>query len=155
MKPIYIDTHIEKIYVHTVGNKSAGEGIVFSSGETILSNQIKSVLMHFFINAFKSEENYNLYHESDLNLNEIYVFASIIFENPNRMTDISIAIAKHLYNKSTHPKIKGGEFYVVYFKDCVVDNKKVDAIGLFKSENKETFLRVYTAIGERCQGSYC
>ena len=54
MKPIYIDTHIERIYVHTVGNKSAEEGIIFSSSETILSNQIKSVLMQYFINAFKS-----------------------------------------------------------------------------------------------------
>jgi hypothetical protein len=143
MKPIYIDTYIEKICVHTVGNKSADEGISFSFNETILSNQIKSLLILYFINAFKSDENYNLYHESDLNLNEIYVYASIIFENPNRLTDISIAIAKHLYNKSTHPKIKGGEFYVVYFKDCIVDDNKVDAIGLFKSENKDTFLRVY------------
>ena len=24
-------------------------------------------------------------------------------------------LAKHLYEKSVHPKIKGGEFYVVYF----------------------------------------
>lgn len=143
MKPIYIDTHIERIYVHTVGNKSADEGIIFSSSETILSNQIKSVLIQYFINAFKSEENYNLYHESDLNLNDIYVYASLIFENPNRMKDLSIIIAKHLYNKSTHPKIKGGEFYAVYFKDCVVDDNKVDAIGLFKSENKDTFLKVY------------
>ena len=143
MKPIYIDTYIEKICVHTVGNKSADEGISFSFSETILSNQIKSLLILYFINAFKSDENYNLYHESDLNLNEIYVYASIIFENPNRLTDISIAIAKHLYNKSTHPKIKGGEFYVVYFKDCIVDDSKVDAIGLFKSENKDTFLKVY------------
>jgi hypothetical protein len=41
-----------------------------------------------------------------------------------------------------HPKIKGGEFYTVYFKNCVLDGDIVDAVGLFKSENKETYLEV-------------
>lgn len=143
MNIIYIDSHIERICIHNVGNKSSDEGIHFSSGEAIFSNQIKSVLMHYFLNAFKSEEYYNLYHEGDLNLNEIYVYASMLFENPNKITDLSISIAKHLYNKSTHPQIKGGEFYLVYFKDCFVNDKKADAIGLFKSENKDTFLKIY------------
>jgi hypothetical protein len=48
-----------------------------------------------------------------------------------------------LYEQSTHPKIKGGEFYTVYFKDCIIDGETVDAVGLFKSENKDTFLKVY------------
>jgi hypothetical protein len=41
-----------------------------------------------------------------------------------------------------HPKIKAGELYVVYFQNCIVDGKNVDAIGIFKSENKDTFLKV-------------
>ena len=95
MKIIYIDSYIEKMCIHNVGNKNSDEGINFSSGEAVLSNQIKSVLMHYFINAFKSEEYYNLHHESDLNLNEIYVYASMIFENPNKTIDVSVPIAKH------------------------------------------------------------
>ncbi|MBR3572629.1 MAG: nucleoid-associated protein, partial [Bacteroidales bacterium] len=54
----------------------------------------------------------------------------------------SVNLAKHLYEQSSHPKIKGGEFYTVYFRDCIVDGDTVDAVGLFKSENKDTFLRV-------------
>lgn len=49
-----------------------------------------------------------------------------------------------MYKKSTHPQIKGGEFYTVYFKDCILEGEIVDAIGLFKSENKDTFLKVST-----------
>ena len=51
-------------------------------------------------------------------------------------------LAKHLYEQSTHPKIKGGEFYTVYFKDCLLGGETMDAVGLFKSENKDTFLKV-------------
>lgn len=83
------------------------------------------------------------YHEADLNLNEVYTYASKIFENPKTLGEQSVNLAKHLYEHSNHPKIKGGEFYVVYFKECVIDGKAVDAIGLFKSENKDTFLKVY------------
>lgn len=38
--------------------------------------------------------------------------------------------------------IKGGEFYVVYFKNCILKGETLDAIGLFKSENKDTFLEI-------------
>ena len=52
-------------------------------------------------------------------------------------------LAAHLYEKSVYPKIKTGEFYVIYFKDCILDEHTADAIGLFKSENKETFLKIF------------
>ena len=31
---------------------------------------------------------------------------------------------------------------MAYMKNCILDNKEVDVIGLFKSENKDTFLKV-------------
>ena len=58
------------------------------------------------------------------------------------MHEQSTHLAKHLYNQSVHPKIKNGEFYVVYFKDCILNEETLDAIGLFKSENKDTFLEI-------------
>lgn len=72
----------------------------------------------------------------------MYTYSKELFDKPEKIVDISQKIAKHLYVHSTHPKIKGGEFYTVYFKDCIVDGETVDAIGLFKSENKDTFLKV-------------
>jgi hypothetical protein len=68
---------------------------------------------------------------------------SKIFDSPDQLFGQSVNLAKHLYEKSVHPKIKGGEFYTVYFKDCILDGITTDAIGLFKSENKDTFLKVY------------
>jgi hypothetical protein len=76
-------------------------------------------------------------------MNETFVCISKIFDNPDSLLEQSVHLAKHLYEQSTHPKIKGGEFYTVYFKNCIIDGKTVDAVGLFKSENKDTFLKVY------------
>lgn len=41
-----------------------------------------------------------------------------------------------------HPKVKGGELYICYFKDIILDDKLTDAIGIFKSENKDHYLKV-------------
>lgn len=76
-------------------------------------------------------------------MNEVFVCISKIFDNPKCLHEQSINLAKHLYEQSNHPKIKSGEFYVVYLKNCIIDNEIVDAVGLFKSENKDTFLKVY------------
>jgi hypothetical protein len=75
-------------------------------------------------------------------MNEVFVCAGKIFDNPETLLEQSVHLAKHLYEQSIHPKVKDGEFYTVYFNDCIIDGEMVDAIGLFKSENKDTFLKV-------------
>ena len=142
MRIIYLDTYISNICLHIVGNKIADEGLLFSILPTELNSNIKKILTIYFINSFTSEEYYQLYHESDLVLNEVYTYVSKIFDEPEQLYEQSVNLAKHLYEQSTHPKIKGGEFYTVYFKDCILDGETLDAVGLFKSENKDTFLKV-------------
>ena len=50
-------------------------------------------------------------------------------------------MARHLYNQSEHPKIQSGELYIAYFADCQLDDEITDAIGIFKSENKDIYLK--------------
>ncbi|HMR18867.1 MAG TPA: nucleoid-associated protein, partial [Sphingobacterium sp.] len=52
-------------------------------------------------------------------------------------------VAKHLYGISEHPKIKSGELYVVSLQNVQMEGEERNAIGVFKSENKETYLKVY------------
>lgn len=134
---------IQSIAVHNVGNKLNEEGIRFSKNELRTDESINNLLLTYFFSPFKSNEYYNLYHESDLKLNEVFSYVSDIFDNPHTLFDQSVNLAKHLYEQSVHPKVKGGELYVAYFRDCIVDGETVDAVGLFKSETKETFLKVY------------
>ena len=140
---IFDNTTIASIILHHTGNKHADEGIRFSKSELNTDKSIRDLLQTYFLSSFKSEEYYNLYHDSDLKLNEVFSFVSEIFDDPERLYDQSVNLAKHLYEQSTHPKIKSGEFYVVYFRDCIVEGETVDAVGLFKSETKDTFLKVF------------
>ena len=133
---------IINIALHLVGNKTNNENFVISKSIMMIDYEIKDLLLNYFLSSFTSEEYYQLYHESDLVLNEVYTYVSKIFDEPEQLYEQSVNLTKHLYEQSTHPKIKGGEFYTVYFKDCILDGETLDAVGLFKSENKDTFLKV-------------
>ena len=138
-------SEISQLIIHSVGNKTNDDICKFSKSSIAPSDEIKSLLLHYFVTPFKSEEYYNLYHETDLSLNEIYSFVSEIFQTPTSFFNQSINIVKHLYERSIHPKIKNGECYIVHFRNCRINNENVDAIGLFKSENKDTFLKVFSS----------
>lgn len=134
---------IQAIALHYVGNKLNQDGITFSDSLVSFDTEMKDVLMMYFLSPFKGLDFYNLTHETSLELNEVYSYVSTIFSNPDSILEQSENLAKHLYESSRHPKIKKGEFYTVYFKDCIVDGQTTDAIGIFKSENKDTFLKIY------------
>ncbi|RDC61794.1 nucleoid-associated protein [Adhaeribacter pallidiroseus] len=137
------EVKLEHIILHKVGNKSRDESIQFSKKPLDLDSTVKDLLQRYFLSPFKSEAYYNLYHESDINLNEVYNFVARIFDNPEAFLEQSENLARHLYEQSTHPNVKGGEFYVTYLHDLVLDGEALEAVGLFKSENRETYLKIY------------
>lgn len=125
-----------------VGNKEREEGVSFSKVE--LNFQIiEKDFIDMISKSFKLDNLCEFYFESTLELNPIYTFIRTIFKNPDRFIEQSNFIAKILYEKSSHPKIKAGELSIVYLTDCEIDNKKTDAIVLFKSENKQKAMKFY------------
>ncbi len=144
----YIKCNIKSLSIHKVGNKHEDELFQTSEKEVKLSDpNIRELLVKYFLSPFKSNERFNFYHDSDLKYNEVYGYISDIFDNPDTLLEKSVNLAQHLYEQSIHPKIKGGEFYTIYFEDYMMDGETVDAIGLFKSENKDTFLKVFPSEG--------
>jgi hypothetical protein len=135
--------NINKLIVHFIGNKNNGEGVRFSDTSTDFLD-IEEYIKQLVSNGFKSEETYQFYFQSNLDLNPMYKFIGSIFKDNETFVEQSQNAGRYLYDKSTHPQIKGGELCVVYFNDCQINNKSVDCIGLFKSENKETILKVNT-----------
>ena len=134
---------MHKLVLHKVGNKSMDEGVRIAKNLFNLKDDLKEILMSYFLSSFKFEDMYEFNHEADLSMNEVFNYCSNIFDNvEDNFYDQSINILQHLYDKSNHVKIKGGELYVAYFKDCIVEDEMVDAIGIFKAENKDTYLKL-------------
>ena len=135
------ESRIGALAVHIVGNKAKDEPLMVSPS---LSDQLSDAalmqtLLAYFMGGFKSEEYFNLYHDTDLTCNEVWNFTCKIFDDPESFYDHSVSLARHLYETGMHPQIKSGEFYVVYFTDCRFGGETVDAVGLFKSRRATRF----------------
>ena len=137
------NTHIENLSIHRVGNKSRNEALFLSEQPYGLNDEIMPLLKEYFFKPFRDkEENYFQFaHEVDLEYNDMYNFATEVFNNPSEIHNVSKKITKHLFEQSNHPHIKNGEVYVTYFTNVSIDNNVVDAIGVFKSEIKTDFLQ--------------
>jgi hypothetical protein len=139
----FADTVLSEAIVHKVGNKGREEDVRLSKAPIRLDDTVMELLKFYFLSPFKNNEYFHLYHETDINLNEVYSYVSAIFEDQGNLLEHSKNLALHLYEQSSHPKINEGEFYVVYLKDCMVDEVLTNAVGLFKSESRDTFLKVF------------
>lgn len=136
-------THIASLSIHRVGNKSRSEGILLSKEPYKMNDEIRPLMKEFFLKPFRDkEENYfQFVHEADLEFHELFNISSAIFDNPENIHEQSQKIAKHLFEQSLNAHIKSGEIYVAYLEGVQLDNQKVNAIGIFKSELKQDFLQ--------------
>lgn len=135
---------ISDIIIHYVGNRLNDDGCILSSQTIELDEILQSVLKEYFLNSFNGNELFHFFHSTDLSLNETYRYVKDIFTDNKSFVDKSKHLAQYLYECCNHNKIKAGEFYVVRFTDCLVNDQATDIIGLFKSENKDIFLNIYT-----------
>ncbi|HEX8515818.1 MAG TPA: nucleoid-associated protein [Bacteroidia bacterium] len=140
----HLNCNIEHLSVHRIGNKTNEEDLLLSDAPLeITDGDFKNLLVKFFLQSFSNPELFSFtFSNGDITLNPMFKFAEAVFENPKKFHTNSKYIAKQLYELSTHPQIKSGDLFVVYFTDILVDNIAVDGLGVFKSENKQSFLKV-------------
>ena len=134
---------IESLSLHRVGNKSKNEPMLLSSQPLDLNDELSGLLKEYFFKSFREkEENYFRFsHEADLEFNTVYESVKSIFEQPSQNHAASQKIAQVLHDLSNHPHIKNGEVYVAHFTEVLLDNEKMDAVGIFKSEIKQDFFQ--------------
>lgn len=133
---------IESLALHYVGNQANDEPFVLSKRAYTMTQDMNTLLTEYFVGAFKSEERYSFHDDLGLEYNRVYRLASDIFDNPTMLFDFSVDLATHLYENCQHPKIKGGDFIVAHITGLGMGRDIDEAVGLFKIENKETFLTV-------------
>jgi hypothetical protein len=141
----YFDAALTQISIHYSGNKLQDEVYRLSEKPLVMEDDtLSDLLMQYFLKPFeKGNEVYRLSHPSgNLELNELFHFSTNVFSVAENFHENSRQIVKHLYDVSGHPKIKSGEIYVVYFNDLQIEGQLHQAIGIFKSETKEAYLKV-------------
>ncbi len=142
------DANFLNLIIHHVGNKSQDEYFTLSEEEVDVKSDevLADLLMQYFMKpCAKANEVYRFYHPNDtLDLNEVFYFSRQYFKAELGFLEFSKSIAKFLYEVTEHPKIKSGELYVVALDNVQLEGEEHKAIGIFKSENKEAYLKVYS-----------
>ena len=139
---------ITRCVVHRVGNRLREEGCELSSTDVTGTADLHGTLLrHYLAPLAKGGEEFEFYHESDISLNAVRQFSARTFDNPDEFIPLSQSIARHLYAASNHPSIAGGEFIAILFQDIRINDEARYALGLYRIEQRETFLDV-----ERSEG---
>jgi 37-kD nucleoid-associated bacterial protein len=137
------NVNIKSAIVHKVGNPTRGEALQLSPNALTLNDPfVQKLLLKYFLGTINEHDLYSFTHLSDLHLNEMYTYITGIFKDKEDFIKLSNHISEFLYSKSTHVKVKEGEVCIVYLENVPFENEFVPAVGIFKSENKETFLKV-------------
>lgn len=133
-------SEIQNVVVHFVGNKVKEEELQLSNSPSGMDNPTLKVLWKYITSAFTAPDFFQFTHPVELEMNPVFKLAKKCFANPENFMEHSKSFAKLLYSVSNHPKVKSGEFFVIYFKRLGTSKIEADAIGLFKSEKKQPFL---------------
>lgn len=140
----YASAQLQQLAIHFIGNPTHDETLQLSQAPIPVDQEvIAPLLIKYFLSSFKSEEFYQFHHEANLSLNPLYTFSKDIFHQPDRFFDLTKNIAHHLFEVSSHPMVHSGELYIAHFTGIEIDGVERDMLGYFKSENKETFLKIY------------
>jgi len=139
----FFDAKLELLTIHRVGNKNREETCFQSDGLADLSEDLTQILLDYFcLPLMKVTEVNHFVHEVGLRFNEMNGIAKNIFNDKSTFLQNSVSILHHLFEQSEHPHIKTGDLFIVYFTDIYFQDDTVDAIGVFKSENKDSYLKL-------------
>lgn len=140
----YTNCNIEQVSVHEVGNKTNEQDLICSKSILDISAiQHRELLIRYFLKPFPDQEYYHFtFSNDDFSMNPLFNFVSAVFDDSDCFHINTINIAKHLFEVSTHPNIKSGDLFVARFTDLIVNDDVAEVIGIFKSENRQSFLQV-------------
>ena len=142
----YTNSNIQKVSIHHVGNKTNEQELRLSKSLLDISDEkVTELLSKFFLSPFSAPEFYSFtFTNEDFTMNPLFMYASQLFDSEKTFQKNAINIAKHLYELSIHPQIKSGDLFVVYFSNIRMEDKSTNAVGIFKSENRQAFLKLDT-----------
>ncbi|QHL86355.1 nucleoid-associated protein [Nibribacter ruber] len=134
---------LTSLAIHHVGNKGLEQKLTVSENPFAPGDGLTEKLEKFFLTKFATaHERFKFTHASSLKFNEVYSYCENIFADKETFHENSKNIARHLFESSSHPKIKPGELYVCHFINCEVDERVVEAVGIFKTEVKSGYFDV-------------
>ena len=139
------EAQMTAIAVHHLDHDNDENGLLLADSLLhIGSEYTKELLQHYLTSPFEEKHDYYkfTYNNEDPTLNPVRICVEQVFNAPSELYETSKRLAKLLYQSSNHPNIKSGDLYVVRFDGIRHEDEMIDAIGIFKSETKDEFLKL-------------
>jgi hypothetical protein len=135
----FTDASIETYALHRISIDHA-KNIVNEKALAPNSDEENDILKRIFLRPFiSSSTTYEFKHDVEIELNTLLKLSNDI-QNGENFTFKSINIHQHLKSVSKHPNIKDGDLFVVKFKNLQLNRNFYDGLGIYKIENKESFI---------------
>ena len=131
-----------------VGNPVRNEPFQSSQSLCRFKDEEAELLTHCFLKSFKSLELNQLTHHDSVDKNDLFGYASAIFDDNEQLLEQGAKIANHLHARSNHPNIKSGDLCVALINDIGVAGEATQAISIVKSESKVPFLQISERDGD-------
>src|SRR5689334_23362539 len=111
------NAELKRLIIHYVGSKNNLDQLTLSNEELETDDETSRAMQESFLSRFKNNQEYfSFHHISSLHFNEMYSYCKQVFSDDEKFAEVSTSMARHLYEQSTHPKVKGGELYIAYFE---------------------------------------
>jgi len=137
------DTLIRELILHRVTsaehNALISDSTVDCSGSDEAAVLKKILLKPFLTHA----QTFEFDHDVNIDYNILFRLSKSIFEGED-FTGKSADIARHLIAASKHPNIKDGDLFIARFEGVMLDNRRHEAVGIYKFEDKESFMETST-----------
>ena len=130
---------LSQLYIGAISE----EGI-FKNAELVdLQQELSEILNLFFLKPFRLENFMTFTHELDVEYNGAFASARSVFDDPGSFLSEAQNFLKLLYAVSDNGNIKEGELYVSYFEEVPLEDEVLPALGIFKSEDRDPFIKIY------------
>lgn len=132
--------NLRQAVVHLAGRE---EGFELSDETLDLTDgRLTELMKEYFLSGFTAPE-YFAFASEDGKPNPLREIADAVFNDPQTFLSNAADIARHHHACVASAAVRGGDLFIAFFTDIVIDGESSEALGIFKSEEKETYLQLH------------
>ncbi len=140
----YINSIPSAFSLHHISRKETEDKVRVKDIPVAIENDVtKELMLRYLLSGFKEPAYYKFnFSSGNIEENPVYKYAREIFDDQSILHEYSKKIAQYLYFHSSHPNIREGVLIMCYFRDLLLEDEMLDAVGIFKAESKTDFLQL-------------
>lgn len=136
------NSNIRLLKINYVGNRISGEKVKISKEILQCDDLTRGLVGRYLLSSIEYHQLYKFTHSEGVEYNKVYSLVSEVFSDNTAFDNVANELSYLLYEKANDKLIPGGYLFVVYMKGCMVDDVETEALGIFKAETKDIFLKL-------------